>query len=226
MRRGFRWSWLAPWFKRTGKSGVNQQNPQKGGTVESHPSQSARSMGHPFFVVGTKRRATRPSDYSRLFLPKGWVSPLVFDGLGRTSQTQLSSDPSGMTYTLTTYDALGRKPQVYNPTRCSPPTTNCGTETKWGVTTTNYDPLSRVTFVVEQDGSTVSTNCGLSLHDCHRRSREASTVLCRWLGVPDRVWEDPSGLNYENRLQLRCAGQSVAGSGARGRSPMIRFPSY
>jgi RHS repeat-associated protein len=84
------------------------------------------------------------------------TSTIAFDGLGRVSQTQLNSDPSGVAYTAITYDLLGRKSQVYNPTRCSPPTTNCGTETTWGYATTNYDALNRVTSVVEQDGSVVS----------------------------------------------------------------------
>jgi RHS repeat-associated protein len=81
-----------------------------------------------------------------------------FDVLGRLSQTQLNSDPSGIDYTLTTYDPNGRKSQVYNPTRCSSITSNCNSETTWGYTTTNYDALSRVTSVVEQDNSIVSTS--------------------------------------------------------------------
>jgi RHS repeat-associated protein len=85
------------------------------------------------------------------------TSTIAFDGLGRVSQTQLNSDPSGVVYAAITYDLIGRKSQVYNPTRCSPPTTNCGTETTWGYTTANYDALSRVTSGVEQDGSAVST---------------------------------------------------------------------
>ena len=84
------------------------------------------------------------------------TSTTVFDGLGRVSQTQLNSDPSGVTYTPITYDLLGHESTVYNPTRCSPPTTKCATETTWGYTTTNYDGLDRVTSVVEQDGSVVS----------------------------------------------------------------------
>ena len=52
------------------------------------------------------------------------ISTATLDGLARLSQTQLNSDPSGTTYTLTTYDALGRKSQVYNPTRCSSVTSN------------------------------------------------------------------------------------------------------
>jgi YD repeat-containing protein len=58
-------------------------------------------------------------------------SHVLFDGLGRVSQNQLNSDPDGITYAQTNYDALGRIGQVYNPTRCYPPTTNCG-ESTWG----------------------------------------------------------------------------------------------
>ncbi len=35
----------------------------------------------------------------------------VLDGLGRTSQAQLTSDPEGTDYVDTTYDALGRSTQ-------------------------------------------------------------------------------------------------------------------
>ena len=54
------------------------------------------------------------------------------------------------------YDALGRKGTMYNPTRCSPPTTNCG-EPTWGFTTYSYDALNRVTSVTNPDSSTVQT---------------------------------------------------------------------
>ncbi|HXN71271.1 MAG TPA: hypothetical protein VN861_01810 [Candidatus Acidoferrales bacterium] len=53
----------------------------------------------------------------------------VFDGLGRVSQSEVTSDPNGTTYTAVVYDGLGRKGTVYNPTRCNPPTTNCGEST-------------------------------------------------------------------------------------------------
>ena len=106
--------------------------------------------GAPYKVVITKAITSSPV--------LNETSTIVFDGLGRLSQTQLNSDSPTTSYTQTTYDALGRKYQVYNPTRCNPPTTNCG-EGTWGYTTYNYDPLNRVTSVVEQDGSsTVSTS--------------------------------------------------------------------
>lgn len=84
-------------------------------------------------------------------------STYLVDTLGRLTQTQLNSDPSGATYSLITYDVLGRKASEYNPTRCSTPTTDCG-ETTWGVTNYSYDALSRVLSVTEPDTSIVSTS--------------------------------------------------------------------
>lgn len=82
----------------------------------------------------------------------------VLDGLGRTIQTQLTTDPQGTTYTATSYDGDGRTYQTYNPTRCSPATTNCGIETTWGVTTYTYDALGRTKTVAEPDGSSTQTS--------------------------------------------------------------------
>jgi YD repeat-containing protein len=91
----------------------------------------------------------------------GWKTTLdTMDGIFRLVQTELASDPSGPTFTATSYDDMGRTYQVWNPTRCSTPTSNCGTETTFGYTTTTYDALNRVTSVIEQDGSTVSTSYG------------------------------------------------------------------
>jgi len=70
------------------------------------------------------------------------VSTTAFDGMGHAVETILSSDPDGTTYTATSYNGSGNPYKVYNPTRCNPPTTNCG-ETTWGVTTYSYDALGR-----------------------------------------------------------------------------------
>src|SRR5262249_4350513 len=43
------------------------------------------------------------------------VSTTLLDSLGRTSQTQLNSDPEGVDYSAATYDALGRPYKAYNP---------------------------------------------------------------------------------------------------------------
>jgi RHS repeat-associated protein len=145
----------------------------------------------PYEVVTTKAIKTNLNE----------TSTTVYDGLDRVSQTQLNSDPSGTTYTQTVYDALGRKSQVYNPTRCSPPTTNCNTETTWGSTTYNYDALSRVTSVVEQDGSKVSTN--YSAFPCTTVTDEVGNAresCVDGLGHLTSVLEDPGSsphLNYK-----------------------------
>lgn len=73
----------------------------------------------------------------------------VVDGLGRESET-ISYDPSGNVYTYQTYDALGRMYQAWNPTHCSPPTTNCG-ESSWGYTTNQYDALGRIITKTDSD---------------------------------------------------------------------------
>ena len=81
-----------------------------------------------------------------------------YDSYGRTAQSQLSGpDITTTTYNATTYDALGRVQNVYNPTRCSPATTNCG-ESTWGLTSYQYDALNRVTKVTQPDGNTVVTS--------------------------------------------------------------------
>jgi RHS repeat-associated protein len=176
----------------------------------------------PFAVVKTKAITSSLNE----------TSTLIVDGLGRPSQTQLNSDPSGTTYTLTTYDALGRKSQVYNPTRCSSITTNCNSETTWGVATTNYDPLGRVTSVVEQDGSTVSTN--YSAFPCTTVTDEAgnSRQSCvDGLGRMTSVLEDPGSsphLNYTTNYTYDALGNLtyVNQIGSSGGQPRTRTFVY
>jgi RHS repeat-associated protein len=79
------------------------------------------------------------------------------DGYGRKTLTRLLTDPDGLTYTRTSYDALGRTSQVWNPTRCNPMTaTSCSGEGTWGVTTHFYDAINREVTTIPADGSTLS----------------------------------------------------------------------
>ena len=124
-----------------------------------------------------------------------------FDGLGRQIQTQLVSDPQGTTYTATNYDILGRANQAYNPTRCNPPTSPSCLEPTWGYTTTQYDPLNRVTKVIPPDGTASSNNSTkvysgncTTVTDQAGKSRKSCTDA---LGRLTQVFEDPAGFNYE-----------------------------
>jgi RHS repeat-associated protein len=69
-----------------------------------------------------------------------------YDGLGRTTETQVTSDPDGTDTAVTTYDAEGRVLTQSNPHRASPSSTD-------GTTTHYYDALNRPIKTVEQDGS-------------------------------------------------------------------------
>jgi len=79
------------------------------------------------------------------------VPPTVVDGLGRVTQSKLTSDPEGITYTDATYDPLGRKKTVSNPYRTT-------SDPTYGVTTYNYDALGRVIQVIPPDGTSTSNN--------------------------------------------------------------------
>src|SRR5215510_1405808 len=151
------------------------------------------------------------------------VSTVLLDGLGRTSQTQLS-DPQGpsVDYSVITYDALGRPYKAYNPTRCSPPTTNCG-ESTWGYRTMAYDALSRPTSVTLQDGSVASasySNNTVTATDPAGKTRQ-STIDS--LGRITQIVEDPGSsphLNYITTYGYDALGNltNVTQNGGRQRT--------
>jgi RHS repeat-associated protein len=126
------------------------------------------------------------------------VSTAAFDGMGHTVETILSSDPDGPTYTVSTYDGTGKPYTVYNPTRCNPPTTNCGTEPTWGITTYTYDAMGRTTLVGEPDGSKVSTSYSSNQTTVTDETGNQRTSQIDGLGRLTNVWEAPntSGYNF------------------------------
>jgi RHS repeat-associated protein len=109
---------------------------------------SGNAGNHAFAVVVSKA----------INLSQTEISTAVLDGLTRTSQTQLNSDPQSVVYTDTTYDALGRVSTVSNPYRSgTDPTSSPGT------TTYGYDALSRKITVTYPDNSVLNTAyCGPS----------------------------------------------------------------
>jgi RHS repeat-associated protein len=97
----------------------------------------------PFTATITKAITSTPSVVNH-------VKTTIFDGLGRASQTQLTSDPSGTDYTITTYDGEGRKATVTNPYRTT-------SDHTYGITSYQYDALDRTLLVTKADGSRVTT---------------------------------------------------------------------
>lgn len=148
--------------------------------------------------------------------PTGWKTALMTkDGLGHSVQTKLVSDPDGPTFTATGYDGLGETYQVWNPTRCLPPTTNCGTETTWGITTYVYDALGRTKTVTKPDNSVATTTYSGNQTTMSDEIGNQRTNQVDSLGRLIAVWEAPNstGYNYETQYQydalndLLCAVQ-------------------
>jgi RHS repeat-associated protein len=85
---------------------------------------------------------------ARIISSQSTVSTVTLDGLGRTSQTQLTSDPDCSTgdTVQVTYDSLGRLYTVSN-AYCSI------NDPSYGLTTYAYDALGRPTQVMNPDGS-------------------------------------------------------------------------
>ena len=140
-------------------------------------------------VTTTKLISTSPS--------VSLTTTATMDGLAHVTQTLLSTDPDGPTYTATAYDGNGRSYQVYNPTRCSTPTTNCGTETTWGFSTSTYDGLGRITNVAEPDGSAVATSYSANCTTVTDEVRNARESCVDGLGRMTSVVEAPNNPSYE-----------------------------
>jgi len=122
------------------------------------------------------------------------ISAVIQDGLGRTTQSQLTSDPQGTILTDTAYDLLGRTATSSNPYRST-------SDPTYGVTTNQYDALSRVTKVIPPDGTTSVNNIATSysgncttVSDQAGKSRKSCTD---GLGRLVQVFEAPGGSNYE-----------------------------
>ncbi len=127
------------------------------------------------------------------------VTSTVHDGLGRVSQSRLDSDPAGVDYTDTTYDALSRVATVSNLYRTT-------SDPTYGITQSQYDALGRATQITKQDGSisTVSYlgNCTTATDEAGKARKACSDALGRLTSV----WEDPAGLNYETDYQYDTLG--------------------
>jgi RHS repeat-associated protein len=137
------------------------------------------------------------------------VQTSLFDGVGRTTQTQLTSDPQGTVFKDNTYDALGRAHSVSNPYRSgSDPTTTSG------ITTYSYDALGRKISETYPDNSVLTTAyCG------------PSTLVTDPTGKQRRSRADALGRLVEVD-EPNAVGITLAGSGCPGTGESIWVTSY
>jgi len=164
-----------------------QVNYPDGGQIEyayndtaSHPSATTCEL-----INGTAGAICSPTNPT-----SGWkTSVAVMDGLGHIVQTQLASDPDGVTYAGTTYDGLGRPYKVSNPYRTT-------SDSTYGTTTFTYDALGRTTQVAEPDGSIVSTSYSRNQTTVTDEIGNQRTSQTDGLERLTTVWEAPNNTNY------------------------------
>ena len=113
----------------------------------------------------------------------------ILDGMGHVIERELTSDPSGTDYTVTTYNGEGLVNTVTNPYRST-------SDSTYGTTGYMYDALNRTTLVTKADGSKITTsysgNC-TTVTDEASKTRESCTD---GLGRMKEVIENPGGLNW------------------------------
>jgi YD repeat-containing protein len=136
----------------------------------------------------TTQPCTQPSNKG------GLVKVAYADGLGRLTQTQLTSDPDGVVYTDTTYDSLGRVASVSNPYRIPHDST-------YGITTYTYDALSRKAIVTAPDGTKKQA--------CFNGIKTVGQSNCYPNNSGSQVaWEDDADENMNNwRRSQNALGQ-------------------
>jgi len=140
---------------------------------------------------------------------KNLVATKVLDDLGQAKQTQLNSDPQGVVYTDTTYDAFGRVSTVSNPYRSGTDITSSP-----GTTSYAYEPLGRKISETNPDNSVLRTAyCGsttLVTDPAGRWRRSTTDALGRLAEV-----DEPN-----------ASGATVNSNGCPGTSDPIWATSY
>ena len=139
------------------------------GTVASTTDANSQTVNNSYDLMGRLTQASLPDSglvtraFNESSLPLSMTpsikitsaasltSPIIVDGLGRVSQSQLTSDPEGTTYIDATYDEQGRKKTVSNPYRTT-------SDPTYGITTYNYDALGREVQLIPPDGTSSSNN--------------------------------------------------------------------
>jgi RHS repeat-associated protein len=161
------------------------------------------ASGPPYEVIVTKK----------ITATQNLVETGIVDGLGRLSEVELNSDPTGVDYTLFTYDADGRKATQTNPYRST-------SDATYGLTTYRYDALNRTTLATKADGSTVTTSYSGSCTTVTDEAGKTRESCADGLGRMTEVIENPGGLNYVTNYTYDALNDlvSVAQGGSRNRS--------
>jgi len=125
----------------------------------------------------------------------------VMDGMGHVTDSELTSDPQGVDYTVTSYDGLGHPHTVTNPYRST-------SDPTYGSTEYLYDALGRKCLEIPPDGTAESScpstppagdvftqysaNCTTVTDEAGKNRESCSDALGRLTSVI----ENPGVLNY------------------------------
>jgi RHS repeat-associated protein len=146
----------------------------------------------------------------------------IFDGLGRISQQQLTSDPAGTTTSNATYNSNGIIASVSNPHRS-------GSNPTDGVTSAIYDALGRITVLTRPDANTMqasfSNNCVTVTDEATKQRKTCIDGLGRITAAfePDATnalnWETDSTYDvFNNPLTITQKGGTADSAQWRTRS--------
>lgn len=118
------------------------------------------------------------------------VSKIVYDQMGRKSETRQYESGTNYIASQIQYDALGRAYKSSNPFRPWQSETAV-----W--TTSAFDALGRVLSVTTPDSAVVSTSYLGNAITATDQAGKARKSITDALGRTTSVYEDPSGLNYQ-----------------------------
>jgi RHS repeat-associated protein len=113
----------------------------------------------------------------------------TLDGMGHVIEIELTSDPSGPDYTVTTYNGEGLVNTVTNPYRST-------SDLTYGTISYLYDALNRTTLVTKPDNSTVKTVYSGNTTTVTDEAGKTRESFVDGLGRMEEVIESPTSLNW------------------------------